>query len=166
VLLDSVRPDGSGLSGGSGKVVDWDLAKKLVDDGEIVVNAYSDRTGVKEGAVPPASNTKDTAASAPSESSDAAIADSVVPPSERPQNQLFPLPIILAGGLNPENVAIAIKKVRPWAVDVSGGVENAEATGKDMGKVKVFINNAKNLRSEIDSQEGSETSESSEEVDE
>ena len=172
VLLDSVRPDGSGVSGGSGQVVDWDLAKKVVDDGEIVVNAYSDRTEVKEGghiaAVPPTDNTGDTAVSAPSEPSDATVADSVVPPSEQPQNGLFPLPIILAGGLNPENVAIAIQKVRPWAVDVSGGVENADGTGKDMEKVKVFINNVKNLKSEtLGSQdsEGSETSENPEEVD-
>ena len=50
-----------------------------------------------------------------------------------------PLPIILAGGLTAENVAEAVGIVRPWAVDVSGGVEIADGTGKDINKVKGFI---------------------------
>jgi len=50
-----------------------------------------------------------------------------------------PLPIILAGGLTAENVAEAVSVVRPWAVDVSGGVEIADGTGKDIDKVKRFV---------------------------
>ena len=49
------------------------------------------------------------------------------------------LPIILAGGLTAENVAEAVGVVRPWAVDVSGGVEIADGTGKSIDKVKSFI---------------------------
>ena len=41
VLLDSIREDGSGQSGGSGKVVDWNLAKKVVDDGELLFKGES-----------------------------------------------------------------------------------------------------------------------------
>lgn len=53
------------------------------------------------------------------------------------------MPIILAGGLTPENVKEAVEAVRPWAVDVSGGVEGD--SGKDLEKVKAFIQAAKGL---------------------
>lgn len=48
-------------------------------------------------------------------------------------------PIILAGGLNPRNVASAIELLRPYAVDVSGGVEAAKGI-KDRDKMTAFIN--------------------------
>jgi phosphoribosylanthranilate isomerase len=51
-------------------------------------------------------------------------------------------PIILAGGLTPENVEIAIDQVRPYGVDVSTGVECAPGV-KDHRKVRQFIARAK-----------------------
>ncbi|MEM3731826.1 MAG: phosphoribosylanthranilate isomerase [Candidatus Bathyarchaeia archaeon] len=58
---------------------------------------------------------------------------------------IHPKPLILAGGLNPENVKDAIRIVKPYAVDVSTGVETAPGI-KDPNKVEAFIKNAKEIK--------------------
>ena len=55
----------------------------------------------------------------------------------------FGKPVILAGGLNPENVATAIKTIHPYGVDVSSGVEGEN--GKDEGKIKGFVQAVRNV---------------------
>lgn len=50
-----------------------------------------------------------------------------------------PLPIVLAGGLTPDNVQQALTTARPYAVDVSSGVESAKGS-KDTDKMAAFLN--------------------------
>ena len=61
-----------------------------------------------------------------------------------PQN--LTKPVILAGGLTAENVALGIKQVRPYAVDVSGGVERTKGV-KDVAKIAAFMHAVEESRS-------------------
>ncbi|KAF9073518.1 anthranilate synthase [Rhodocollybia butyracea] len=156
ILLDSQRDDGSGVSGGTGKVVDWKLAKRVVDAGEIVTDNAAYKTVEAVAAVapmPPVTETelRPDPASPAEESSPVTngelnghVKHGTISSSSATLSR-YPLPIILAGGLNAENIAEAIAEVRPWAVDVSGGVENKEKTGKDMEKVRAFIQRVKSV---------------------
>lgn len=51
--------------------------------------------------------------------------------------------LMLAGGLNPENVAERVKAIRPWGVDVASGVEDGEPGIKSAEKMRAFIKTAK-----------------------
>ncbi|KAI0743667.1 N-anthranilate isomerase [Daedaleopsis nitida] len=90
LLLDAVaKGSPTGLSGGTGARVDVEIAKAVVDKGEV---------GCGET-----------------------------------------LPIMLAGGLTPDSVKEILEVVRPWAVDVSGGVELKDGSAKDPARVQAFI---------------------------
>jgi phosphoribosylanthranilate isomerase len=69
--------------------------------------------------------------------------------SRHVREAVYPKPLILAGGLNPENVGRAIYTVRPYAVDVSTGVESRPGV-KDPKKVEAFIREAKSVALEDD----------------
>jgi phosphoribosylanthranilate isomerase len=58
-------------------------------------------------------------------------------PAQRPR------PLILSGGLTPANIGEAIRRVRPWGVDVSSGVETARGV-KDPAKIAAFISEVRN----------------------
>jgi phosphoribosylanthranilate isomerase len=60
------------------------------------------------------------------------------------EKQLKKEKIIIAGGLNPENVQLAIEAIQPFGVDVSSGVETDGR--KDRQKIKLFIDNAKGVQ--------------------
>ncbi len=59
----------------------------------------------------------------------------------------FDRPIVLAGGLAPENVEDAIRRVRPFAVDVSGGVESAGGI-KDEARLAAFVERVESVRTD------------------
>ncbi len=61
-----------------------------------------------------------------------------------PQN--LSKPIVLAGGLTAENIGLAIKQVKPYAVDVSGGVEHKKGI-KDSAKIAEFMQQVRETRS-------------------
>jgi phosphoribosylanthranilate isomerase len=65
--------------------------------------------------------------------------------SKRVKQAIHPKPLILAGGLTPENVAEAVRTVQPYAVDVASGVELQPGI-KDHKKISEFIKNAKDVK--------------------
>ena len=56
-------------------------------------------------------------------------------------------PVVLAGGLNPENVCAAVRQLRPYAVDVASGIESAPGV-KDHAKMQRFIEEVSRARTD------------------
>ena len=111
----------------------WDICGKLsrpvlkavkVRDGTSVEDIIA---GLRPGAVPLLDTHAEGALGGSGRAFDWAVAAAVA--------RRFPL--VLAGGLTPENVGEAVRRVRPWAVDVSSGVETNGV--KDVEKICAFI---------------------------
>ncbi|KAG1734651.1 phosphoribosyl anthranilate isomerase [Suillus lakei] len=129
ILLDTTSSaKSSSPSGGTGKTLDWALAARLVRKGEV-----------------PAISPDVSVNASPSGTGEQNV--------EEEPTSTFPLPLILAGGLNPSNVREAVERVRPWVVDVCGGVERDGVDGepervggrKDEEKVRAFVRAAKGM---------------------
>jgi phosphoribosylanthranilate isomerase len=80
-------------------------------------------------------------------SAKALLVDAFVPGAHGGTGEVFdwslipaglPLPLVLSGGLGPSNIGAAIRRLRPWGVDVSSGVEAAKGI-KDAGRIAAFI---------------------------
>ncbi|MFE0517099.1 hypothetical protein ACFW2E_46520, partial [Streptomyces sp. NPDC058964] len=63
-------------------------------------------------------------------------------------------PLMLAGGLTPENVAAAIEAVRPAAVDAHTGLEDPATRRKDRQKVRTFVKEARAAFDRVSAENG------------
>ncbi len=73
--------------------------------------------------------------------------------SQLPPHTARHLPLMLAGGLTPETVGEAIRRLRPWAVDVSSGIETGTKGVKDHRRMRAFVEAVRAADEDIASEE-------------
>lgn len=119
------------------KVFRVDQAGKVQGGGQV------DRPGLNQLVLLDAAGANGSAGGGEGIKFDWSVASKIVDAGEAGSGRTFRLPIMLAGGLLPGNVADAVQAVRPWCVDVSSGVEGSDYRVKDAEKVRAFVKNAK-----------------------
>lgn len=119
---DVVQLHGGAYAAGDGRLVTdaglrlW-RATSLRPDTDLEVGAWGEEVLLLDAPVPGSGEQWDTSALA----------------ERRPAGRW-----VLAGGLDPDNVAAAVRSARPWGVDVSSGVESARGV-KDAARVRAFV---------------------------
>lgn len=116
-----------------------------VDDKNAIRGGQVDRPGCNDLILLDAAGKSGSAGGGEGLQFDWSVAAETVTRGEVGTGGAFRLPIVLAGGLNPDTVAGAVKAVQPWCVDVSSGTERADGQGKDHQKVVDFIKRAKGV---------------------
>jgi phosphoribosylanthranilate isomerase len=127
-----------------------DHLAELLGDGRLMLPVFHDKAGV----VHEVERFVATTAALPGVHFEAAGRGGrgVLPDWDRAAQIARHAPLVLAGGLTPDNVAEGIRRVRPWAVDVSSGVESAPGI-KDAQLVRRFVEavkQAQDRQAEVD----------------